>query len=159
EVLKVVNAALLAKDGARDRFLREIRAAAKLQHPNVVAAYSALELGDALVFAMEYVPGDDLGQLVKARGPLPVVNACWYAYQAAVGLQHAHDKGMVHRDVKPSNLVLTRDGRKQTVKILDFGLAKATSDGATANRDLTGPGMMMGTPDYVAPEQSLDATT
>jgi serine/threonine protein kinase len=158
EVLKVVNRALLDQPGAYERFLREIRAAARLQHPNVVAAYSALELGELLVFAMEYVPGDDLGKLVKARGPLPVVNACWYAYQAALGLQHAHEKGMVHRDIKPSNLMLLREGKKQTVKILDFGLAKAASDSEHASRELTAQGMMMGTPDYVAPEQSLDAT-
>ena len=119
EVLKVVNR-------SADRFLREIQAAARLHHLNVVGAYSAQRLGNLLVFAMEYVDGEDLSQLVKSRGPLPIPHACNYVYQAALGLQHAHEQGMVHRDIKPSNLILTRDGKKPVVKILDFGLAKGS---------------------------------
>ena len=149
EVLKVVTR-------SADRFVREIQAAARLKHPNVVGAYSAQRYGGTLVFAMEYVPGEDLAQLVKARGPLPVPHACNYAYQAALGLQHAHENGMVHRDIKPSNLILTRDGNKPVVKILDFGLAKGTSEtGLDTSR--TAEGAMLGTPDYIAPEQTLDA--
>jgi hypothetical protein len=149
EVLKVVTR-------SADRFVREIQAAARLQHPNVVGAYSAQRFGDLLVFAMEYVPGEDLARLVKARGPLPVADACNYAYQAALGLQHAHEQGMVHRDIKPSNLILTRDGDRPVVKILDFGLAKGTSE-TPVDGGRTAEGAMLGTPDYVAPEQSLDA--
>jgi serine/threonine protein kinase len=149
EVLKVVNR-------SADRFTREIKAASRLKHPNVVGAYSARPIGGVLVFAMEYVPGEDLAQLVKNRGPLPVAHACHYAYQAAQGLQHAHEQGMVHRDIKPSNLILTRDGNKPVVKILDFGLAKGTSE-TGIDGSQTAEGAMLGTPDYVAPEQTLDA--
>jgi serine/threonine protein kinase len=156
EVLKVVNKALLDRPGAVERFLREIRSAAKLSHVNVVAAYSALQLGDLLAFAMEYVEGEDLAALVKSRGPLPVPHACYYVQQAALGLQHAFEKKMVHRDIKPQNLMLAREGRKHVVKVLDFGLAKVKSEKAD-DTGLTGEGKMLGTPDYIAPEQTLDA--
>jgi formylglycine-generating enzyme required for sulfatase activity/serine/threonine protein kinase len=156
EVLKVVNQDLLERAGGKERFLREIQAAAMLSHRNVVTAYAALPLGQMLVFAMEYVEGDDLAKVVKATGPLPVVNACYYAQQVALGLQHAFEKQMVHRDIKPQNLILSRDGKKHVVKILDFGLAKVMREKTEAS-DLTGTGKMLGTPDYIAPEQTLDA--
>jgi serine/threonine protein kinase len=157
EVLKVVNPLLLVQPGMAERFLREIRAAAQLRHSNIATAYAALQLGDLLVLAMEYVPGENLSQVVKERGPLPVVNACYYAQQVAVGLQHALERGMVHRDIKPCNLVLAREGKRHIVKILDFGLAKVrVADGGT-NHDLTGTGQVLGTPDYMAPEQAVDA--
>lgn len=158
EVLKVVNRSLLKRTGAAERFLREIQAAAKLQHPNVVAAYTALQLGELLVFSMEYVPGHELGKLVKSRGPLPPKNAAYYAQQVAHGLQHAHEKGMIHRDIKPANLMLSIDPSKKRhlIKILDFGLAKASSERGF-DAGLTGENRMLGTPDYIAPEQILDA--
>ena len=156
EVLKVISKALLDRPGALERFQQEIRSAAKLLHPNIVAAHAVLRPGDLLVFAMEYVRGQDLSEVVKQRGPLPVANAAFYIHQVANGLQHAFEKGMVHRDIKPNNLMLAIEGKKHTVKILDFGLAKATSEkGAEAG--LTKSGQMLGTPDYVAPEQTLDA--
>jgi hypothetical protein len=158
EVLKVVNQALLDRPESVERFLREIRSAARLRHHNVVTAYSVPELGDVMAFAMEYVEGEDLARLVKARGPLPLAHACYYAQQVALGLQHAFEKGMVHRDIKPQNLILTREGKKHIVKILDFGLAKATREKG-AQMDLTGSGVMMGTPDYMAPEQARDAAS
>jgi formylglycine-generating enzyme required for sulfatase activity/serine/threonine protein kinase len=158
EVLKVANRTLLDKQpGAAERFLREIRAAAKLSHENVVKAYSALQVGDMLVFAMEYIEGEDLAKLVQRQGPLAVTYACHYISQAALGLQHAHEQGMVHRDIKPHNLILSRRGKKHIVKVLDFGLAKAR-EGETVT-DLTGQGAMMGTPAYVAPEQAQDAAS
>ncbi len=157
EVLKVVNQQLLGQHGAAERFLREIRSAAKLNHPNIVTAYTTLQAGDLLIFAMEYIVGDDLAKVVKAQGPLPVPNACFYIHQAALGLQHASEKGMIHRDIKPGNLMLAREGKKHIVKILDFGLAKATRERGTEH-DLTGDNKMLGTPDYIAPEQALDAT-
>jgi regulation of enolase protein 1 (concanavalin A-like superfamily)/predicted Ser/Thr protein kinase len=156
EVLKVVNPDLLTRAGGKERFLREIQAAAKLNHPNVVTAYNAMQLGDLLFFAMEYVEGENLAQVVNARGPLPVVNACYYVQQAALGLQHAWDKQMVHRDIKPQNLILARVGKRHVVKILDFGLAKIVREKG-ADPGLTGAGKMLGTPDYIAPEQTLDA--
>ncbi len=158
EVLKVVNKNLVDRPGSMERFLREIQTAAKLQHENVVSAYSALQTGDLLAFAMEYVEGQDLAQVVKAQGPLGVANACHYARQAALGLQHAHDKGTIHRDIKPQNLILARVGKKHTVKILDFGLAKVAREKGV-DTGLTGVGALLGTPDYMAPEQTRDAAT
>jgi len=141
-----------------ERFLREIRAVAKLRHPNIVTAYSATRLGESIVFAMEYVEGLDLAKMVQAKGPLPVGHACNFVSQAALGLQHAHEEGLVHRDIKPGNLMLSRKGDKATVKVLDFGLAKATREGKVDGA-LTSAGQALGTPDYIAPEQILDATT
>jgi WD40 repeat protein/serine/threonine protein kinase len=156
EVLKVVNQFLLEQPGMAERFLREIRSAAQLRHPNIVTAYAALQLGELLVLAMEHVEGEDLGRVVKARGPLPLVNACYYAQQAAMGLQHAFEKGLVHRDIKPGNLILAREGKRHIVKILDFGLAKATRE-KEGQFDLTGSRQLVGTPEYIAPEQTRDA--
>jgi formylglycine-generating enzyme required for sulfatase activity/serine/threonine protein kinase len=156
EVLKVVSSDLMKKQGVYDRFLREIRSAAKLRHPNIVTAYAALRIGESVVLAMEYVEGYDLAKMVKSNGPLPVPHACNFIYQAALGLQHAHEHGMVHRDIKPANLILSRQGKKAIIKVLDFGLAKVTSEGQ-ADSGLTREGQMLGTPDYIAPEQIRDA--
>jgi serine/threonine protein kinase len=159
EVLKVVGGHLVSRPAIIERFLREIRSAARLHHPNIVTAYTALRFGESLALAMEYVEGLDLARIVKAKGPLPVANACNYVHQAALGLQHAHEHGMVHRDIKPANLILARasgKGSKAMVKVLDFGLAKVTSEGQ-ADSGLTREGQMLGTPDYIAPEQIRDA--
>ena len=158
EVVKVVSGAVLARVGTRDRFLQEIRSAARLQHPNVVAAFAGVRLRTALGFVMEYVAGDDLDALVRAKGPLPVPVACGYLLQALHGLQHAHERGMVHRDVKPANLMRTRADGRTVVKVLDFGLAKATSE-EPAENGLTLLGQVIGTPAYMAPEQVLSAST
>ena len=98
-----------------------MRAAARLEHPNIVRAYDADEAGGERFLVMEYVEGEPLSDLLARRGPLGVALACDYIRQAALGLQYAHEHGMVHRDIKPHNLILTRDGQ---VKILDFGLAR-----------------------------------
>ena len=92
----------------------------------------------------------------SSKGPLPVAHACYFAYQAALGLQHAHEQGMVHRDIKPGNLMLSRKGDKATVKVLDFGLAKATRE-SPLDGGLTHEGQMLGTPDFIAPEQIRNA--
>ena len=105
---------------------------------------------------MEYVRGDELGKFVKDRGRLPVLNACVYVQQVAYGLQHAHENAMVHRDIKPANLILHRNGKRHVVKILDFGLAKVTSE-TGPDAELTGSGASMGTPHYMPPEQAIDA--
>ena len=156
EVLKVVSSHLLNRKGVLERFLREIRSAAQLHHPNIVTAYSATRVGESIVFSMQYVEGYDLAKLVEKSGPLSVAHACNFVYQAALGLQHAHEHGMVHRDIKPSNLMLARDGNKPVVKVLDFGLAKVTSEGAVEG-GLTHEGQMLGTPHYIAPEQTVSA--
>ncbi len=150
EVLKVVGRHLIERPGVADRFLREIRSAAMLHHANIVAAYTAMRLGQSLVLAMEYVDGLDLAAKVNDQGPLPVAHACYFIHQAALGLQHAHERGMVHRDIKPANLILAREGKKAIVKVLDFGLAKVTSEGQT-DSDLTREGQMLGTPDLHRP--------
>jgi serine/threonine protein kinase len=156
EVLKVVGRHLIERPGVADRFLREIQSAARLQHVNIVTAYTATRLGRNLVLAMEYVDGLDLAAMVKAKGPLPIAHASYFIHQVALGLQHAHERGMVHRDIKPANLILARDGKKAIVKVLDFGLARVTSEGQT-DSGLTREGQMRGTPDYIAPEQIRDA--
>lgn len=158
--LKVINRGLVRKTEVVDRFHREVKAAAQLSHPNIVTAFDADQADDFHFMVMEYVDGVDLSQTVKDRGALPVAEACDYIRQAAIGLQHAHERGMVHRDIKPHNLMVTTDG---TVKILDFGLAslapEALSEAETvaARSDLTAAGAIMGTPDFISPEQAEDA--
>jgi formylglycine-generating enzyme required for sulfatase activity len=102
---------------------------------------------------MEFVDGNDLTKLVKARGPLPVHEACEYVRQAALGLHHAHERGMVHRDIKPSNLMATPAGQ---VKVLDLGLALLNETAESAENRLTQVGYVIGTPDFLAPEQARD---
>jgi serine/threonine protein kinase len=135
------------------RFLREMQAVGGLKHPHVVEAYDAGEQAGAVYLAMELVEGLDLSELVKQRGPLPVDEACELARQAARGLQYLHERGLVHRDFKPSNLMRTPEG---VVKLLDLGLARWRPEAGGA-ADLTGAGQAMGTPDYLAPEQAQDA--
>ena len=108
---------IIDRPGVFERFVREIRAVAKLRHQNIATAYSAARLGESIAFAMEYVEGLDLSKMVQAKGPLPVALACNFAYQAALGLEHAHEEGLVHRDIKPGNLMLTRMGKKATIKL------------------------------------------
>jgi WD40 repeat protein len=155
--VKVIRPDLLARPGATGRFLREVRAAAKLHHPNIVTAFDAEPVGESCLLVMEYVPGETLADRVKA-GPLPAVEACQAVRDAARGLAHAHAAGLVHRDVKPHNLIRTNDG---TVKVLDFGLAGVgAGEGIAAAGDgLTGAGMVCGTPEYIAPEQITDPHT
>lgn len=156
EVLKVLGRQVLDRPGMVDRFVREIRAVARLRHPNIVSAYSAMRVGEGIVFAMEYVDGLDLSRLVRSKGPLPVAHACLFAHQAALGLQCAHEEGLVHRDIKPANLMLTKKGGKAIVKVLDFGLARATRE-EKVDGGLTSEGQALGTPDFIAPEQILNA--
>jgi serine/threonine protein kinase len=156
EAIKVIGRQLMEKQIVLDRFLREIRSVARLRHPNVVAAYSATRMGESIVYAMEYVDGLDLARLVKSKGALPVTHACYFTHQVALGLEHAHEQGIVHRDIKPGNLILSRSGERPIVKILDFGLTKAAGDDGP-DTSLTREGQMLGTPDYIAPEQTLDA--
>src|SRR4051812_31196357 len=156
EVLKVMGQHLVEHSGVLERFLREIRSVAKLRHPNIVTAYHATRFGQSVLFAMEYVKGLDLSKLVKVKGPMPVAHACLFVHQAALGLQHAHEEGLVHRDIKPGNLMLTRKGDRGIIKVLDFGLAKVTRE-AKIDTGLTREGQALGTPDYIAPEQIIDA--
>jgi hypothetical protein len=140
---------------ARERFLREARAAATLDHPNIVRVFDLCQEGKLLYLVMEYVEGISLQALVARVGPLPVAAACHYARQVLYGLQHAHDLGFVHRDIKPANLLLDRAG---VVKILDLGLVRSQADaGQGLTRQLDGRSIL-GTADYVAPEQAVDSS-
>ena len=167
--LKVINQELVQNDQAVKRFRREVQSAAQLTHPNIVTAHDAEQAGDMHLLVMEYVQGDTLSDVVKRDRTLDISLACDYIRQAAEGLQHAHEKGMVHRDVKPHNLMVTPD---RLVKILDFGLATLVSEtmaadaadqqvehsiNGTSRPQLTSAGSMMGTPDFIAPEQATDA--
>ncbi len=153
--LKLIRKMRLDHPDAVRRFHREIRAAAQLDHPNIVRAFDADEVNGTHLLVMEYVQGTDLAKQIKQGGPLAVDKACDYVRQAAQGLQHAHERGMVHRDIKPHNLLLTPSG---VVKILDMGLARldrGTDDGASST--MTQEGAVMGTLDYISPEQAMDS--
>ncbi len=152
--IKLVNPNLLNRPETLQRFFAEVRGAAKLHHPNIVEAFDAEQAGDLHLFVMEYVDGRNLADYLAGHAPLPVARACDFARQAAVGLQHAHEKGLVHRDIKPHNLMLTREGR---VKILDFGLTRLAGE-QRDGKGVTQVGAFLGTPEYVAPEQAEDAT-
>ena len=126
------------------RALREARSSAALNHTNVVSIYDAIAEDDHLWLVMEYVPGRTLGQIVREEGPLPPARVAWIGAQVADGLAAAHERGTVHRDVKPGN-VLVRDDDQ--AKISDFGIARTMGDDT-----LTQTGMVSGTPAYFAPE-------
>jgi serine/threonine protein kinase len=134
-------------DGLRERFVREARIAARLSHPNVVSVYDAGEDDGRPYIVMECVQGETLSELLAWRGRLPPEEARDLALQAARGLAHAHAAGLVHRDIKPQNLLLRQDG---TLKIADFGIARAAEGTA-----LTQAGTVLGTAAYLAPEQAL----
>jgi serine/threonine protein kinase len=154
--LKVIRPERLAHSDAVSRFQREARMASRLVHPNLVTVYDADEVDGLHFLAMEYVEGTDLARLVRDQGPLPIALACDYIRQAAQGLQHAHECGLVHRDVKPANLLVTaREGR---VKVLDLGLAllREPEGNHPTTGELTSTGILMGTPDFIAPEQVRD---
>ena len=137
---------------AIERFLREARAAAALDHPNIVRTHDVGRDGDVHFLVMEYVEGQTLDRLVNAGGPLSTQRAVEFIAQAATGLQHAYEQGFIHRDIKPSNLILGKDG---TVKILDMGLARSfeKDDQLTALLDHDA---VVGTADYISPEQAMN---
>jgi serine/threonine protein kinase len=149
--LKVLPAERMNNADAIARFQREMKAVGRLNHPNIVQASDAGEWDGTYYLVMEFVEGIDLSSLIASHGPLPLPEACELARQAALGLQHAHEHGLVHRDLKPSNLMLTPAG---TVKMLDLGLARLCNEGSASNL-LTDLGQVMGTADYMAPEQAF----
>jgi serine/threonine protein kinase len=137
---------------AIERFLREARAAAALDHPNIVRLHDVGQFGNTHYLVMEYVDGETLEQIVEKKGPLPCQKAVEYICQAAAGLQSAHEKGFIHRDIKPSNLILTKDG---TIKLLDMGLARSSDerDKLTGKIDMN---TIVGTADFISPEQAVN---
>jgi len=152
------------------RFTREAYAAAQLSHPNIVHIHDIGEVDNTRFFSMEYVRGRSLADLVKVKGKLDPETAVGYVLQAARGLKHAHDRGMIHRDVKPDNLLLDDQG---LVKVADLGLVKTPSTRRSDDRlgsnassgldsipnDMTGARIALGTPAYMSPEQCRDAAT
>lgn len=165
--LKVINRELTNDPEVVQRFRQEVRAAAKLSHANIVTAHDAEQTGELHFLVMEYVEGIDLSRYVKKKGPLAPGLVAHIGRQVAQGLNHAAQHGMVHRDIKPQNLIITKSGR---VQILDFGLARlgrkepernvSRDDEDTLRKSaaaLTLKGSILGTPDYIAPEQAIDS--
>jgi serine/threonine-protein kinase len=177
--LKVIRPEVLTNTEGRQQFLQEIEAMARLDHPNIVQFCDADQHEDTCYFAMEYVDGIDLGKHVRLSGPAPVAEACDYIRQAALGLQHAHERNLVHRDIKPVNLFLTQKaGRRsmiparfgappprrskapQVIKIIDWGLAGLRIPRAAGVPQVeTLSKGLVGTADYLSPEQARNANT
>jgi serine/threonine protein kinase len=154
--LKVLPPSSVKSPDSVKRFHREVKAAAKLEHPNIVTAYDAGEANGVHFLVMQYVDGQDLNSLVKKNGPMGVAQAVEYITQAACGLAYAHSEGVIHRDIKPGNLLVDKKG---VLKILDMGLARIDDSASAmmaAQEGLTQSGQVMGTVDYMAPEQAFD---
>jgi serine/threonine protein kinase len=165
--LKILRKELVTDAESVARFYREFEIVSRLDHVNVVRAFEAGPTGTAHIIAMQFVEGTDLGRMVKKCGPLPVWQATEYIRQAALGLQYAHEQGLVHRDIKPHNLLL--EPKTSLIKVADLGLARLprpVNDEVTAaltNANPSGAGTLtpqdaglMGTVDYMAPEQAVD---
>jgi len=169
--LKVIRPEAMANEEGREQFLREMEAMAFLDHPNIVQFCDVDQAGETFYFAMEFVEGTDLGKLVSLGGPLPVDEACEYIRQTALGLQHAYERNLVHRDIKPVNLFVmfppeaTSKKRKTVkkrkhgaVKILDWGLAAVRSPVPSDEKPNKAMArVLIGTADYVSPEQAKNA--
>jgi eukaryotic-like serine/threonine-protein kinase len=151
--IKVLPKSKLGNNSYLERFQREAKAIASLNHPNIVRAYDISNEKDTHYLVMEYVEGADMQNLVRKHGPLPYAVAADYIAQAARGLQHAHDAGLIHRDVKPANLLVDKNG---TVKVLDLGLA-LFSDEADGSLTMEYNDKVLGTADYLPPEQAVNS--
>ena len=151
--LKVLRPEIQQNPALIQRFDREVRAAARLTHPHIVAALDAREQDGVHFLITEFIDGQDLQAMVKDGGPLPVAAAVDCILQAARGLDYAHRQGIIHRDVKPANLLRDAGG---VVRILDMGLARLDADSGSSATDLTNSGMVLGTAAYMAPEQARD---
>ncbi len=149
--IKTIHRHLLDDEGGQEwleRFRREVRAAGRCLHPNIVTVFEYGEVDRAPYIVMEYVQGRELRDYLKERQPLPLANAVAIIVQVLNALGHAHAQGVVHRDIKPANIIVLADGQ---VKVTDFGIARLDT-----GSDLTQVGMMVGSPSYMAPEQFSD---
>jgi eukaryotic-like serine/threonine-protein kinase len=149
--LKIIAPHIASRASSIARFHREMRLIGRLDHANVIRAFDADQVGDLLYIVMEYVPGRSLDHVIEDRGPLPAAEVVDYMTQAALGLAHAHERGIVHRDVKPPNLLLSNEGQ---IKVLDLGLSalmEADSEASYA----TAAGRIVGTVNYMSPEQAI----
>lgn len=150
--LKVLATHRLADGRMRQRFESEMRAIGRLSHPNIVTAHDARDVDGTAVLVTEFIDGMDLGQVVQRTGPIAIADACEISRQVAIALEYTSGQGFVHRDVKPSNIMLSGNG---DVKLLDLGLARLQQ--VESVEDITYTGQAMGTADYVAPEQVNDS--
>ena len=153
--LKVLPGNVYEDDIARERFFREARAAATLDHPNIVRVFDMNREGKLLYLVMEYVEGVSLQAVIEKDGRRSIAAAASYAQQMAHGLQHAHERGLVHRDIKPGNTLVDRAG---VARLLDLGLVRSESDGDSKLTSQLGGRTILGTVDYLAPEQALDSS-
>src|SRR5271157_2937840 len=151
--LKVISEKYLGDESARLRFLREARAAAKLRHPNVASVFHLGRTGQNYFYAMEFVEGETLENLIKRSGRLEVNLALEIALQVSAGLAAIHKQKLVHRDIKPSNIMVNlEEGGAVIAKIIDLGLAKPAPD-APVEAAISTPGAFAGTPEFASPEQ------
>ncbi len=144
--IKVMRSDLMLDPAMNDRFLREARTMASFQHPNIVSVFAVESTEDLNYFVMQYVPGQALDRIIKATGPLPVPIMQWVVYQASNALAYAHQAGVIHRDIKPGNILIDHRGN---AIVTDFGIAKVVDAGTTSTSN------QMGTPLYMSPEQCL----
>ncbi len=147
--LKVLAPHLAEDEAFRERFIRESRMAAAMDHPNIVTVYDAGEVEDNLFISMRYVDGSDLGRLLRTEGALEISRVILLLSQVASALDAAHGQGLVHRDVKPANVLVENHGGLERAYLADFGISKRSTTGS----GLTRTGQFVGTVDYVAPEQ------
>ena len=151
--LKVISERYLGDESARLRFLREARAAASVRHPNVASVFHLGRTGDSYFYAMEFVEGETLEKLIKRSGRLEIKLALEIATQVVAGLAAVHEQHLVHRDIKPTNvMVRLKEERGVTAKIIDLGLAK-TVDESASEAGISSPGAFAGTPEFASPEQ------
>src|SRR5262249_38628088 len=140
-------------ESARLRFLREARAAAKVRHSNVASVLHLGRTGSSYFYAMEFVEGETLQNLIKRTGTLEVKQALEISSQVAAGLAAIHEQNLVHRDIKPTNIMVRlKEGGSVTAKIIDLGLAKALDESAS-EAGISLPGVFVGTPEFASPEQ------
>lgn len=153
--LKVLSPRIVGTPQAIERFQREVQTISQLSHPHIVTAFDAGEDQGVHYLVMEFVAGQDLSSLLRERGRLPVTEALRYILQTAEGLEYAHKKGIVHRDIKPGNLLLDQEGK---IRILDLGLARTVKQNEEElHTELTAPQQMLGTVDYMSPEQAANS--
>ena len=161
--VKIMSAGLINDPDSVSRFNREAANASRITHPNVCAIYDFGETREGLIYlAMEFIEGKSLTALLEETGPMPLPRAAHILQQSADALQAAHDMGIVHRDLKPDNIMVIASRGKDVVKVVDFGIAKATGADAGSQK-VTKTGLVVGTPEYMSPEQlagdALDGRT
>src|SRR3954467_11441922 len=147
--IKILPPELAFRSEIKTRFLREAETAAQLNHPNIVDIYSVDELQQLVFFVMAYIPGDNLAKRLHDNGAMPIGDTCRIMRDVADALAYAHERGVVHRDIKPDNILIDQGSGRPMVT--DFGIARAISDGDSR---LTATGIAIGTPTYMSPEQA-----